>query len=291
MKTYFSPAKLNLFFRVLSKRRDGYHEIASLFTAINFGDTLTISKSDKDSFTILGMENLPADAKNLVIKALILFRDTVEKTDPVAIILSKKIPIESGLGGGSSNAATTLWALNELYNYPLSLEELCSLASTIGSDVPFFLSNGLAYCQGRGEIVENIKENISLPLWLIHREGLCASTPSVYNECEPNEVSKEDPKVLLKRMLEGDPLFINDLEKAAFRLVPKLGEVKQALQRTFEEVTLTGSGSAFFGYGLKENMIAEGIAVTMLRRSENSWYYEVDRPTSLLIDSTSRSLM
>ncbi|MBS0584940.1 MAG: 4-(cytidine 5'-diphospho)-2-C-methyl-D-erythritol kinase [Verrucomicrobia bacterium] len=291
MKTYFSPAKLNLFFRVLSKRRDGYHEIASLFTAINFGDTLTISKSNKDSFTILGMENLPTDAKNLVIKALILFRETVKDTDPVAITLSKKIPIESGLGGGSSNAATTLWALNELYGYPLSVEELISLASTIGSDVPFFLSNGLAYCQGRGEIIENIKENISLPLWLIHREGLCASTPSVYKECEPSEVSREDPKVLLKRILEGDPLFVNDLEKAAFRLVPKLGEVKQALQGTFEKVALTGSGSAFFGYGLKENRRAEGIPVTMLKRSENSWYYEVDSPTSLLIDSTSRSLM
>ncbi len=115
----FSPAKLNLFLRVLSKRKDGYHEIASLFQAIDFGDILTFALSDKDKLTSSD-PSIPHDRSNLIFQAADQFRRQTGLHFGLEVDLEKKIPTQSGLGGGSSNAATTLWALNELHGRPVS---------------------------------------------------------------------------------------------------------------------------------------------------------------------------
>ena len=135
--SYFSPAKLNLSFRILGKRLDGYHEIASLVSVINFGDTLTFETSSSDVLTCSD-PSLPCGDSNLIARALHLFRARSSLSFGIKIHLDKRIPMQAGLGGGSSNAATTLWALNERMGRPYSLAELCFMGASLGSDVPLF---------------------------------------------------------------------------------------------------------------------------------------------------------
>jgi 4-diphosphocytidyl-2-C-methyl-D-erythritol kinase len=134
---FFSPAKLNLFFRVLYKREDQYHEIASLFQAVSLGDFLSIEMSEEDVLSCNDL-SLLCDRSNLIMKALDLFRKKTGIKIAVKVHLEKNIPLQSGLGGGSSNAATTLWGLNELCGRPASLRQLQNWSSEIGSDIPFF---------------------------------------------------------------------------------------------------------------------------------------------------------
>lgn len=255
----FSPAKLNLFFRVLRKREDGYHDISSLFQAISLGDTLSLSIDTQDSFTCSNPE-LPLDSSNLVIKALHLFRKKTSIPFSVRIHLDKQIPMEAGLGGGSSNAATTLWGLNKLLGNPATEKELAVWGSELGSDVPFFFSTGTAFCQGRGEIVESttLIEPFSAYLAKPHF-GL--STPKVYGAIHYSELSSTDD------------LYKNDLEKPAFRLKPELAQFKQSLLRMgFSHVCMTGSGTCFFCLGTPSASIFPLIKTFGISRSLNSWY-------------------
>ncbi len=314
MLTLFSPAKANLFFKVLFKRKDGYHEIASLFQTLNFGDTLTLSLfqnntkistkektnqniNNHDQFTSEGIQ-LPIDfSENLIGKALFLFRNKMKdkmknKSQAnffVKIHLQKRIPLQSGLGGGSSNAATTLYGLNSLLENPLTQKELLELAEQLGSDVPFFFSSGSAYCEGRGEKFKdvNIGEDYKSPFYLAFPDfGL--STPAVFrafeletenksefekqtkeisaNEAEQallswkeneeinlktkeNEKTKTTIKNKIKKTLETEIIF-NDLEEAAFKIQPKLKTFKKhLLELGFSKVSMTGSGSAFLCFG------------------------------------------
>ena len=241
---YFSPAKVNLFFRVLSKRPDGYHEVASLYSAINLGDYISVNQAKKDRFE----SNLQV-SDNLVLKALKAFRAESGIAEPVSIILDKKVPIGAGLGGGSSNAATTLWALNELFGRPLVQEELIRMGSQIGSDVSFFFSSGLAYCTGRGEILQSVDFSFYEEFWIAKPE--CSLlTPQVYSVCKPNARSSESPLHILESFRKNSPLFVNDLEEAAYQLLPNLKSFKEDLQNLgFSKVVMTGSGAAFLCFG------------------------------------------
>lgn len=241
-----SPAKLNLFFRVLKKRGDGYHDIASLYVKVSLFDELSLELSPEDRFTC--NQDFLCTPDNLVLKALKLFRNATNILDPISIHLEKKIPIAAGLGGGSSNAALTLLGLNTLFDSPLKRSQILSLAASIGSDVPFFIFDKSAYCTGRGEIIEEVDLDISYPLWIAKPEfGL--STPKVYQNCIPNEVSTLCPEQIMQQF-NTNPQFINDLEPAAFRVLPALEGFKKDLEKLgFEKVCMTGSGSAFFCIG------------------------------------------
>lgn len=239
-----SPAKINLFLRVLHKREDGYHELASLFQAISIFDILHISHSEVDSFTSSNPD-LPMDDRNLVVKATHLFRRKTGETFPVSIHLEKHIPMQAGLGGGSSNAATTLWALNKMAGTRIDNAQLATWSSELGSDIPFFFSLGSAYCTGRGEIVKRVNIPIS-KVWIIKPpQGL--STPLVYKNIDLARLIKRDCEACLKDMIEGKAHHFNDLEDAAFQAMPELRIVKQQLQSLeFSSVLMSGSGTAFF---------------------------------------------
>ncbi|MBF5058578.1 4-(cytidine 5'-diphospho)-2-C-methyl-D-erythritol kinase [Candidatus Neptunochlamydia vexilliferae] len=253
----FSPAKLNLFFRVLKKRTDGFHEIASLMQAISFGDTLHFEVSDKDTFTCTD-PSLPTDETNFVPRARTLFREKTSFIQPIAIHLEKKVPIEGGLGGGSSNIATTLWALNQLSGLHIDEGTLSSWAGELSSDAPFFFSWGTANVTGRGEKVEPLKPLPPQSLYLAKPKG-GLSTPLVYKHCCPND-SKEG----------------NDLEAAAFALRPDLGDLKRELLALgFETVTMTGSGTTFFCTGAVEQPTLPDVnfwKTSFLWRKEGNWY-------------------
>ena len=274
--TLFSPAKLNLFFRVLRSREDSFHEIASLFQSISLGDILHISLSEKEEL-FCSDPSIPVDEKNLVLKAVRLFQKKTGLSFQVKIDLQKSIPVQSGMGGGSSNAATTLWGLNELFKTNFTTKQLQEISSEIGSDVPFFFSLGTAYCKGRGEKVENLDPLPQKALW-IAKPAYGLGTPEVYRNCNPSGFLARDPKQVLKLHYEGEPLYFNDLETSAFELSPPLAKLKdQLLQSGFKSAVMTGSGTAFFCFGEKNKALIPGVdffPVHFLNREKEKWYRE-----------------
>jgi 4-diphosphocytidyl-2-C-methyl-D-erythritol kinase len=148
----FSPAKINIFLRIVRRREDGFHDLASLFHVIDLGDDMTFSLlpvgSTSDQLTC-NFPDVPTDESNLVIKALNLFRRKTGATERFSVDLFKRVPHGAGMGGGSGNAATTLWAANEMCGRPATAEQLLEWSGEIGSDISVFFSSGAAYCTGR----------------------------------------------------------------------------------------------------------------------------------------------
>ena len=148
----FSPAKINIFLRIVRRREDGFHDLASLFHVIDLGDDMTFSLLPPgtaiDQLTC-NVADVPTDASNLVIKALNLFRTKTGATEHFSVDLFKRVPHGAGMGGGSGNAATTLWAANEMCGRPATAAQLLEWSGEIGSDISVFFSSGAAYCTGR----------------------------------------------------------------------------------------------------------------------------------------------
>jgi len=272
--TLFSPAKLNLFFRVLKKREDGFHEIASLMQAIAVGDHLHFEKANKDEITS-DDPHLACDETNLVSKGVKLFRQKTKTTIPLRIHIEKNIPQEAGLGGGSSNLATTLWALNHLSNTAIPIQELKKWAGEISSDAPFFFSLGTAYSSGRGEIIQDLSPLPPQTLYLAKMNERL-STPHVYSHCKPHAISQLSPSYLLSEFSKGNFHYVNDLEKSAFNLKPQLKDLKEKLLSLgFSSVAMTGSGTAFFCFGDIKEPTLPGVTFTsssFLSRLKNQWY-------------------
>lgn len=274
---YFSPAKLNLFFQVLKKREDGFHEIASLYQAITLGDRLHIELGTQDTLTCTD-PRLPTDASNLILKAADLFRKKTGLSAYITAHLEKQIPIEAGLGGGSSNAATTLWALNQLTGSPASCEDLINWSGELGSDLSFFFSQGTAYCTGRGEVINPLPALPPLTLYLA-KPSYGLSTSLVYKNCKVGELTPRDPQSVLTKFLAGHSSYFNDLEISAFQLKPDLADLKERLLKSgYEHVTMTGSGTAFFCIGNTAQPEIEDVAwyrVKFLTRQDLEWYIPI----------------
>lgn len=274
MLTLTSPAKINLFLRVLPRREDGYHEIASLMQAIDLHDTIHFTPAENDSF-VCTEAKVPSDHSNLILRAIHLFRCKTGIKQGVSVHLEKRIPMEAGLGGGSSNAATTLWALNELYDRPVTVAELAAWGAEIGSDVSFFLSEGTAYCTGRGEILQAVPRLDPAYLWIIKPpQGL--STAKVYGKYNPAIVPQHDPDGVLKQFLSAQPFYFNDLEFPAFEVMPELAKLKELLfQAGFSTALMSGSGSSFFcmGDGVLPHLPGYvSCSAQFTNRKPNHWY-------------------
>jgi 4-diphosphocytidyl-2-C-methyl-D-erythritol kinase len=273
MLSVFSPAKVNLFLRVLGKRPDGYHELSTLLQTIDLGDTLYFQLEKDDSLTCTDLV-IPLDTSNLILKAAHLFRNKTGFNGGLKTHLVKRIPIQAGLGGGSSNAATTLWAFNQLAGQIATIEELRNWSAELGSDVPFFFSTGTAHCTGRGECIFNLPVLSGSSLCIVKPcKGL--STPEVYRRFQ-QDLSKKDPQNDLELFLAGRLNPFNDLEQAAFEVSPELKDLKIfLLKRGFETVLMTGSGSAFFCLGKGEVPSYPDLSVFYVRflnRESSNWY-------------------
>ncbi|WP_068468175.1 4-(cytidine 5'-diphospho)-2-C-methyl-D-erythritol kinase [Candidatus Protochlamydia phocaeensis] len=276
MLQLFSPAKINLFLRIVGKRPDGYHELSSLFQTIDLGDHLTYEPCERDSLTCSD-PSLPTNSSNLVLKAVELFRRKTGLKVFFKIHLDKHIPYEAGLGGGSSNAATTLWACNLLAKTDIPTEKLRDWSAEIGSDIPFFFSQGTAYCTGRGENVYALPALPPRQLWVIKPQG-GLSTPEVYRRLNLS-VQEEMPglaKQDLEKYLSGATPSFNDLEKAAFEMRPELNELKQSLLKNgFNTVLMSGSGSSFFCLGdgqLPSDPSYRLFSAQFINRASDRWY-------------------
>ncbi len=267
--TLRSPAKINLFFRILGKRSDGFHEIASLMQAVSLYDHLEIE--------VGAVEETP-DETNLVTRGLKLFRERTGIDSPVRIALKKVIPIGGGLGGGSGDLATTLFALNRLCETDLSDETLAQMAGELSSDAPFFFSHGTAYATGRGEIIKDLPPLKPQKLWLA-RPDFGFATPLAFSRCTPHPEGSDPYELMQSLRCENDlelPGYENDLELPVFTLKPELKVLKEALINLgFETVCMSGSGTTFFCLGEALSPSLPGIHFTpveFVSRKAELWY-------------------
>ncbi len=250
-----APAKINLFLEVEGKRKDGYHNITTLFLKIAFYDKLFFKKRDKGIKVFCEHSLLPADPQeNLVYRAASLMRKRLTKDKGIEICLKKNIPVGAGLGGGSSDAAATLLALNDIWGLRFSEKELCAMGKKLGADVPLFLiPDSAVLAKGIGDRLKPFK--VREKYWIvIINPGIFVSTRDIY-EALPGNLTKTgfDVKLLIHALqvadLEtiGNTLF-NRLETVVFKKHKILAKIKKKLSALgVRAVLMSGSGSVIFG--------------------------------------------
>ncbi|MFA5795412.1 MAG: 4-(cytidine 5'-diphospho)-2-C-methyl-D-erythritol kinase [Candidatus Brocadiia bacterium] len=247
-----SPAKVNLYLKVAGKRPDGYHELESIFQTIGLSDQLEISESRRGISITTDDAGLSTGKDNLVYRATELFKREYHIRQGVRISLTKRIPVGGGLGGGSSNAASTLTGLNRLWKLGLSRSELALQAAKIGSDVPFFIYGGTALVKGRGEIIFPlaIKQDFH---YLLIFPGFPVPTKNIYRNLKLLPAKPDNNiNTIIQYLTAGDikqisRLMHNDLEPVALRLYPELMKTWQTVKRIADPgVMVSGSGSTIF---------------------------------------------
>ena len=245
-------AKINLGLLVLARRPDDFHDIQTIFVEIAWHDVVELVPSGGISMECTSPA-LPTDASNLCIKAASLLRQWTSHDGGVHIRLAKNIPIGSGLGGGSSNAATVLVGLNALWHLHLDTVELTRLAATLGSDVPFFIRGGTALATGRGEVLTH--RDATLPYWtLVIVPPLHISTAWAYGRVTPVPASNERTlQNLFDALPELKPdalhLLVNDFEAGVCSTYPAIRQVKQDLLHAGAlHAIMSGSGSSVVAF-------------------------------------------
>ena len=242
---FLAPAKINLSLRVLGRRADGFHDLESLMCPVSVFDTLdvTLRAAGGLEFTC-DDATLPAGDDNLVVRAARLFCDRAGIEPHARIALTKHIPHGAGLGGGSSDAAATLLALDRLLATQLSLETLAAMAAELGSDVPFFIYQSAAMIRGRGERVEPVAFPHALPLLLI-KPPFGVPTPWAYSRWKD---ACEIPEVPYAAQAFPWGELVNDLERPVFEKYIFLADVKRWLLGQPEAVgaLMSGSGATVF---------------------------------------------
>ena len=242
----FAPAKINLSFEIKGRRADGFHEIETLMSPIALADLLTIERAGEDGPIQFSCDDpsVPGGDDNLVVRAAKLFREQTGLGGGARIALEKKIPHGAGLGGGSSDAASTLLGLNELFEARLAEDVLLRIAAQLGSDVPFFLARSAAVCRGRGELVSPVSLETEFQLLLL-KPDFGVPTPWAYGRWKD---SRELPGADYSSQQFGDVRFINDLERPVFEKFVFLAQLKTWLRKQPEVAValMSGSGSTMF---------------------------------------------
>lgn len=247
-----APAKLNIRLKITGMRPDGYHELVSLMVPIDLLDLLEVS-SDPSRGIALACEgyHVPSDETNLVHRAAQSFLHRTGIQMGVRIKLVKNIPVSAGMGGGSSDAAAVLLALNEICSEPLSLEELHSIAVQLGADVPFFLYGRPAIARGIGEILEPVEAWPKL-WYVIVTPPLQVSTAWVYRNLRSKKLTKDEygyiKDTLRKDLFTVSEILENDLETITSASFPVIDTIKKhLLDAGAEGALMTGSGPTVFG--------------------------------------------
>ena len=236
-------AKINLSFRIIARRDDGFHEIETLMAPLSLHDELTIETRGVGEQIELFCDDpsLPAGDDNLVVRAARLFREATGAREDLRIELRKMVPHGAGLGGGSSDAAAVLLGLNQLLGARLSADQLAEFGAQIGSDVPFFVYESAAICRGRGELVTPTTLTESLPVLLL-KPAFGVPTPSAYSRWRD---SKWLPGISYAAQSFRGVEFVNELERPVFEKYVFLARMKMWLlaQPEVGAALLSGSGS------------------------------------------------
>jgi len=241
-----APAKINLSLKILGRRNDGFHELDTLIAPISLYDEIRIDKRRLGK----GIEfrcddsSIPQGDENLAVRAAKAFFDTTKIEPALSIELKKKIPHGAGLGGGSSDAASVLLALNDTFETKQSREALAEMAEPLGSDVPFFLFQSAAVCKGHGEIVMPVKLQRQFSILLL-KPAFAISTAWAYSRWHD---SREIPGIRYGAQEFADQFFVNDLERPVFEKFVFLAQLKMWLltQSEVGAALMSGSGSTMF---------------------------------------------
>lgn len=234
---WLSPAKLNLFLYVNGQQANGYHELQTLFQFVDYCDHLYFSINKQDTISLSCELDFPND-DNLVVKAAKLLKAHCQIVQGVDIKLVKHLPMGGGIGGGSSNAATTLLVLNELWDCQLNLEQLARLGLQLGADVPIFIHGHSAFAEGVGEKLQSV--TVDEPWYVVLHPDVHVSTESVFGH---PDLTRTSPKRTWQQLSKAN--WQNDCEEIVAKVYP---EVAQALSWLVEYAPsrMTGTGSCVF---------------------------------------------
>lgn len=272
--TVLAPAKINLFLHVLGKRDDGYHELLTLFQMVGIYDEISVERVAGEVRLRCDIQGV-AEEENIAFRAAVLLKEACGVNDGAVITLDKAIPMAAGLGGGSSDAAAVLFALNRLWSLGLGREDLMQLGLRLGSDVPFFLSGPAAVGRGRGELLEPFPP---LESWvLLVNPGFAVSTAWVYRNVNLKLTTLRDNTKLpsfLKKGLSAVKLcnedlhehLYNSLEEVTEHYYPEVTEIKnRMLDCGASAALMSGSGPTVFGLFNRE-VDAQKAAAALYRK-------------------------
>jgi 4-diphosphocytidyl-2-C-methyl-D-erythritol kinase len=244
--TLFAPAKLNLFLHIIGRRSDGYHLLQSVFQLIDWCDTVTLTSTTNNRISRTNPVAGIAEEEDLVVRAATLLQRKCQVPMGVEIKLQKELPVGAGLGGGSSDAASTLIGLNALWDLQLSRAQLMELGLELGADVPFFIHGSNAFVEGIGEVIQEV----ALPerLFIVLFPNRSIATKALF--AHP-ELTRDHAPITINGFLASplpDPAFINDCQAVAAQICP---EVKHAIDWITEALPgakpqMSGSGSSVF---------------------------------------------
>jgi len=268
-------AKINLDLRVCHRRRDGYHDLDSIVVFAEAGDRLTFEPAGELTLTIDGpfKDALSNDDDNLVLRAARALADRAGHVPDIRITLEKTLPVAAGVGGGSADAAATLRGLTRLWDLPLGLADLATLAQTLGADVPVCLGSTAARIQGIGDRLSSIALPIGVPMMLVN-PGKALSTPAVFRELNvfsggrgPISFSQTDQS-FHTHLKES----VNDLEMPAIRIEPEISSILDVLrhQPGCNLVRMSGSGATCFG--LFDDVMERDRAVEEISTAQPDWW-------------------
>jgi 4-diphosphocytidyl-2-C-methyl-D-erythritol kinase len=246
---FASPAKVNFGLRILGKRSDGYHAVQTILQMLDLYDRLSFRANDAGTIRLrCTPPTLAADDGNLVVRAAKLLQRTMQVQQGVEITLEKYIPIAAGLGGGSSNAATTLLVLNRFWKLDCPMTTLQRLAAQLGSDVPFFLNGPTAVAQGRGEVLSPVSPPPPLTGVLVN-PGFGVSAGWAYGQFTGRSLATDLTMPSILRALKDQDLMslvdamVNDLEPGVVAAYPVIRQAQEALRAVGALVTfMSGSG-------------------------------------------------
>ncbi len=240
-----SAAKINIGLNIINKRTDGFHNLETIFFPLNLFDEIRFTKSEKFFFNS-NDENLNKEKSNLIIKAKELLEKEFDTQLRVEIYLEKNTPIGAGLGGGSSNAASTLLGLKKLFNLQIEFDKLCAIALKLGSDVPYFLNPVPSFAESRGEEIVPINFRLNKFL-LIVNPGIHVATKWAFGLIQPNQTKESLKSFIGKSEITIDEIMkiaLNDFEKIVFEHFPEIKAIKEKMIYFGAKYSLmTGTGS------------------------------------------------
>jgi 4-diphosphocytidyl-2-C-methyl-D-erythritol kinase len=249
-----APAKINLYLEIINKRPDGYHNIESVMHTVSLFDILEFTELQEDKIELVcDNADLFDSKKNLVYKAAEKVKEKYNITTGVKIKLTKNIPMGAGLGGGSSDAAATIVALNKIWKINDDIKNLELLGATLGADVPFFMTGGVAKISGIGDVVEKINTKLNLDFVLV-KPNFGVSTPYAYSRVKFPLTNIHKISKIINNLEKGmfdfesaKDLFFNRFEDFIFDEYQEIKQIKEVLEDLGCASLMSGSGATVFG--------------------------------------------
>ena len=274
-----SYAKINLCLNITGKRADGYHELDMIMVPISLHDSLVVDTLEKspDNFVTVDDFSIGTFSYNLATFSIDKLRSIYHFNEKFRILIHKVIPIQAGLGGGSSNAACSLKAVNDLLKLGATDEELMEIGKTLGCDIPFFVKCKPARCKGLGEILEPIEIKNNYYVLIVKPEAGC-STKEVYAMADSMDLTICNVDNVIKALKEGDDDLLaarigNSLQAPAIKLVPQIQTIIDELRDCgLKIVQMTGSGSAVFALSTDKKLLKN-----ILKKFDNKYQVELAR--------------